>query len=209
MHKQRLFKPYLWAVSIAGAIVFLFSIYRLHLPQLWAPFFILGLITVLIASRIVVDFYRFKSSISVSDVFIFLALLLFGTYAAVVIGAIESYYSSKRITSKRLTMVFNAAAMALSTFITGFVLEAAFGPLKDIRSEGYSSVYVVATCAMGFIQYIVNSGAVAVASVLRNNLSLWATYKKHYVWTSITYFAGASAAGITVKLIDIIGMYAF
>ncbi|MBA2735048.1 MAG: EAL domain-containing protein [Acidobacteria bacterium] len=35
------------------------------------------------------------------------------------------------------------------------------------------------------------------------------TWRKSFLWTSLTYFAGASAAGIITKLIDAVGFYAF
>lgn len=65
------------------------------------------------------------------------------------------------------------------------------------------------TCTMAFVQYVTNSGIVAVAGALRANRPIWATYKENYVWTSITYFAGASAAAIIVELISVAGFYAF
>jgi signal transduction histidine kinase len=43
---------------------------------------------------------------------------------------------------------------------------------------------------------------------LKANEPLWVTWRSKYLWTSITYFGGASAAGITVKLTSTVGLYA-
>jgi signal transduction histidine kinase/CheY-like chemotaxis protein len=40
------------------------------------------------------------------------------------------------------------------------------------------------------------------------NRPFWDTWRTHYLWASITYFAGASAAFIIAKLIVILGFYA-
>jgi diguanylate cyclase (GGDEF)-like protein/PAS domain S-box-containing protein len=59
------------------------------------------------------------------------------------------------------------------------------------------------------VQYVTNSSLVAVGLALQTNQSLWQTWRKHYLWTSITYFAGASAAGFIAKLMGVIGFQAF
>jgi signal transduction histidine kinase len=49
---------------------------------------------------------------------------------------------------------------------------------------------------------------VAIAAALQNNLPIWHTWSKNYLWTSITYFVGASAAGIVAKLFGTVGVFA-
>ncbi len=61
---------------------------------------------------------------------------------------------------------------------------------------------------MALIQYATNSGIVAVCGALQAGRPIWQTWKKHYLWTSITYFAGASAAAVIAKLIQEFGFYA-
>ncbi|MCA1557903.1 MAG: response regulator, partial [Acidobacteria bacterium] len=54
-----------------------------------------------------------------------------------------------------------------------------------------------------------NSGLVAIAQALKTDEPVWHTWKNYYLWTSITYFAGASAAGISARFVDAFGVYAF
>src|SRR5258706_16118596 len=116
--RKKIYKPYVWMVVVAGTLVCINSLTFISFSELGLPFLILALVTIFLASRIVVKFYRFNSSISVSDVLIFLTIFLFGGETAILLGAAESFYSSLRITKKPLTMVFNAAAMACSTYAT-------------------------------------------------------------------------------------------
>jgi diguanylate cyclase (GGDEF)-like protein/PAS domain S-box-containing protein len=207
--RKNLTNFYMWAVVAAGAAVVVFSIGRLRPAQLGLPFVLLLLVTIALASRIVVQFFRFDSYISISEIFIFLALLLFDGEAAIVVAAMEGLFSSLRITKRPLTMAFNSASMAVSTFATAWTLRLLFGSITDLSRGTFSSRLITATCTMAFVQYIVNSGLVAVAGALKANKPVWATYKQHYVWTSLTYFAGASAAGLTVRLVGVVGLSAF
>jgi diguanylate cyclase (GGDEF)-like protein/PAS domain S-box-containing protein len=207
--RKGFYKPYVWTIVVLGALICINSFFFFPVNQFGLPFVLFSLATIIIASRIVVKFFRFNTHISISDVFIFLAFFLFGGEAAILIGATESFYSSLRITKKPLIMAFNAAAMACSTFVTAAILRMIFGTITDLARNEYSSRLIMATLVMAAVQYIFNSSIVAVAAASKNDQPVWATWKKHYLWTSITYFAGASAAGITARLIEIAGFYAF
>ena len=96
-----------------------------------------------------------------------LAMLLFDGEAAVLLAALEGLFSSLRITRKPLTMAFNSGSMALSTFLTVWTLRFFFGSILDLSSGHFSSRLITATCTMAFVQYIVNSGLVAIAGSLK------------------------------------------
>lgn len=196
-------------VAATGVTIALFSAYNIPASKLGLPFLLLAGATIGVGSRIVVKFFRFESCISISDIFIFLTLLLFGGEAAIVVAALEGFFSSLRITKKPLIRMFNLASMAWSTFVTVLVLRSLYGPMVKAYEEPFSSRVIVMTCTMAFVQYVTNSGIVAVAGALRANRRIWVTYKENYFWTSITYIAGASAAVIIVELISVVGFYAF
>lgn len=67
---------------------------------------------------------------------------------------------------------------------------------------------VLAICLAGMVQYVSNSGLVAIGSALKDGVPIWETWTKHYLWTSITYFTGASAAMIAAKLVFSFGLFA-
>jgi diguanylate cyclase (GGDEF)-like protein/PAS domain S-box-containing protein len=175
--------------------------------QFTAKFVALSLMTVLIGSRITIKIPGARGNISVSDTFIFLAILLFGVEAAVVLAAVEALCSSIRFTRKVNVFFFNAGVMAVATFITASTLEVFF-PATILR-QGYSPDLIIALCVMALVQYALNSGLIAVSVALGTNQSVWQSWRNNFLWTSLTYFVGASGAAIVARLSDHLGFYAF
>lgn len=206
--QQSYAKPYQWSIVALGAGVSLFSAFHLSVERLDFSFFILALFTIGIASRITIQIPRVSGHISVSDTFIFLTILLYGADAAVLLAATEGFCSSLRFSKKWITILFNTAVMASATFLSVWTLRFAFGPVVGLRA-GYSPPFIIGVCVMALIQYVANSGMVATAAALKAGAPFLHTWRKNFLWTSITYFAGASAAGIIAKLIETFGFYAF
>jgi signal transduction histidine kinase/ActR/RegA family two-component response regulator len=207
--RNRYFGPFLRVVTAAGCLAFLYSFSKINLDQFDSRFAILVAMAFLLTSRITVPIPRFSSQISVSDTFVFLVLLLYGAPAAIIVGALEAFLSSLRFSRKRSIVAFNWASAAVSIFITSSVLEAAFGDVVALRAKPLTARFVAAICTMALTHYIGNSGIVAIGAALKNNEPIWSTWRKHYLWTSITYFAGALAAGVIAALVYFIGAYAF
>ncbi len=67
---------------------------------------------------------------------------------------------------------------------------------------------VFALCVMALAQYFSNTGIVAAGLAFKTEQPLWQTWHKHYLWTSITYFAGAVAAGLILFFVNTWGFYA-
>jgi diguanylate cyclase (GGDEF)-like protein/PAS domain S-box-containing protein len=203
----RFAKLYQWIVIALGGLLSLVSIYHLCHTSIDPRFLLLLVITIGIGSRITIQIPRDKGKISVSDTFVFLAILLFGINAAVLLAASEAYFSSRRFCKKRITVFFNASVLACSTFFSVALLYVVFGADVDLRG-GYTPNYIIGICFLALVQYVTNSGMVALGYSLKVKERLWPTWRKHFLWTSISYFAGASAAGIIAKLIDTLGFYA-
>jgi signal transduction histidine kinase/CheY-like chemotaxis protein len=207
--RNRFFGPFLWVVTGAGCLTFLYSFSRLDLSYFDSRFAILVAMAFLLTSRITVPIPRFSSQISVSDTFVFLVLLLYGAPAAIIVGAVEAFLSSLRFSRKRSIVAFNWASAAVSICTTSSVLEAMYGNVVTLREHPFTARFVAAICTMALTHYVANSGIVAIGAALKNNEPIWQTWRKHYLWTSITYFAGALAAGVIAALVYFIGTYAF
>ncbi len=207
MEQQTLRNWYMRLVALVGTLVTGLCIYRLPFAQLDARFVFLAIVTVLVGSRITVQIPRAKGHISVSDTFIFLTMLMFGGEAAVLLAAAEALASTVRISKQPIVGLFNTGVMACSTALTAAILHIAFGPLTSLPL-GYSRNLVIALCVMALVQYVVNSGLVALSVAMNLNQPVWATWRTNFLWTSITYFAGASAAGIVASIIGQVGFYA-
>src|SRR5262245_37626088 len=103
INRQQYARPYMTAVVLAGALAMLYSCYELPVQSLGLPYLLLVCVTLIIGSRITVRFFRFDSCISVSDIFVFLSLMLFDGEAAILLAGLEGFISSLRITQKKLT----------------------------------------------------------------------------------------------------------
>jgi signal transduction histidine kinase/CheY-like chemotaxis protein len=205
--KQRT-QLYMWVTVLIGTVAFVVSASRVNIQIFDIRFLALVVLTLFLSSRIIIPIPRFCSQISVSDTFIFLALLLYGGEAAVLLAATEALLSSLRFSRKPVTVLFNWGCAAISTFVTALVLRAFFTDLIPLHGE-LSPRFVVAISVMALSQYVANSGIVAICGALKAAQPIWLIWKKYYLWTSITYFAGASAAALIAQLINQIGFYAF
>jgi len=208
MNTSRLNQIFIWIVISVGAAVVVFSCAHLSWDQVDIRFLLLALATILIGPRLSIPIPSVKACISVSDTFIFLSLLLFGGEAAIVLATTEALCSSVRISNRMRTHLFNAAVMGCATFLTVWTLRLFFGETLTWR-DVYSSNYMVALCAMAVVQYAGNSIPVASSSALKAGQPLWLTWRRNFMWTSITYFAGAIAAGIIARFIGNVGFFAF
>jgi len=136
-------------------------------------------------------------------------LLLYGGAAAVIVGSLEAFLSSLHFSRRRMIVAFNWASAALSILITSSVLQLIFGSVVALRTKFLTATFLGAICTMALTHYISNSGLVAIAAALKTNQPIWQTWRKHYLWTSLTYFAGACAAGVIAGLVHFMGVYAF
>ncbi|HYY99630.1 MAG TPA: EAL domain-containing protein [Pyrinomonadaceae bacterium] len=207
--RHPLTENYLRLQIAGGAAALLFSVYRLEAARLDFRFLLLVIITLTIGSRITVHIPRLKSHISVSDTFLLLAILLCGGEAAVLLAALDGFCSTLRIGKTKKTYLLNVSVMAASTFVTVWVMRLCFGPVESRLHEADARTLVLSLCLMGATQYVVNSGLVAAGLALKTGQPVWQTWRKYYLWTSITYFVGAAAAGLIIKLIAVAGFVAF
>ena len=67
---------------------------------------------------------------------------------------------------------------------------------------------MIAVTVMGLVQYLSNTSMVGVGLALKTSARFWPTWKKHCLWTSITYFGGAAAAGVISRSFNTVGLYA-
>ncbi len=208
IHKKRLASTYLWVTICAGGSIYFAAAYRLDIKLVDIKLAVIAILTIFLSSRISIRIPRFDSQISVSDTFIFLSLLLYGYEVAILIAATEALLSSFRFCHKRSTIFFNWGCAAWSACVTSYSLHFAFGDVVSLGAGPLSARFLTAMAMMALIQYVSNSGIVAICGALQAGRPIWQTWKKHYLWTSITYFAGASAAAVIAKLIQEFGFYA-
>ena len=198
---------YMWSLVTAGAAIALVSIYHLPFANLDGRFVFLCLMVVA-SSLIAIRIPRVSGRITVADTFVFLGMLMYGGSAAILLSALEGMAVTLIISKKPRVFLLNSAILATSTFFTAAVLNIVFGPPAQIVSNDFTETFFYAICVMGFAQYIANTTLIAIEKAAKLKEPIWNTWKTYYLWTSVTYFAGASAAGIIAIMIERHGFYA-
>jgi len=207
VNKERYVKPFIAVVVALGAGIIAFSAHRLEAPRLDIRFLLLFLLMVFLGARLVIRIPSIKSEITVNDSFVFLTMLFCGGEAAILVAAAAGFCSSLRVTKKVRLHFFNAAMMACSTFLTVIALRTLFGPIENLATLKLSASFVGALGLMAMVQYLANSGLATLYTGCKMNQPFWSTWRTCYLWTSVTYLAGASAAFMIAKLITLVGFY--
>ncbi|MBK8147724.1 MAG: EAL domain-containing protein [Acidobacteria bacterium] len=208
METQKLTNRYMNAVIAAGFVCLASAVYWLPTAQIDLKFLFLAICTIGFGSRISVQIPKFKSHISVSDTFIFVALVLYGGEAATLLAASEAFCSSWRFCNKKITVFFNAATMALSTTLVWTVLKA-LGMDTDSELHGHAlNDFIVTFSAIATVQFLANTALSSIYGALKSRKGWWDTWKTQYAWTFITYFVGSLTAGVLVFTVDYVGFSA-
>ena len=207
MNTQVKTKSYILSILAIGTLCLVAALTRLPLHKIDYKLLILLAMTLGLGSRITLKIPRFKSHIAVSDTFIFFALLLYGGEFAIVLAAVEAFFSSWRFCNKKITVFFNAATMAFSTSVVYLVLIVS-GLYQEIQMGGSSinfNNFVLALMLMALTQFICNTTAASVYDSLKNEKPLLEIWKTKYAWTFITYLCGSISAGVLLQLTLTIG----
>ncbi|MGI8640595.1 MAG: putative bifunctional diguanylate cyclase/phosphodiesterase [Pyrinomonadaceae bacterium] len=207
MNTQSRTKNYMLVILTIGFVCLVTALFNLSFEKLDFKFLILFGFTIGLGSRITLQIPKIKTHIAVSDTFIFLALLIYGGETAIVLAAVEAFFSSWRFCNKKITVFFNVAAMALSTTIVVSVLKV-LGLYTESQLHGqgeYLDNFIVALSVMALTQFIANTTFASIYGALKSEKPLWETWKTKYVWTFITYFVGAVSAGILLQLTYLVG----
>src|SRR5882724_8449837 len=203
MARQKQINAYLRTVILVGGGVTLAAAVRMPWASLGWRFLLLAFITVGISSRFSVRIPRANTNVTVSDTFIFLVMLLYGGPAAILVAATEGFTSGLRISKTPTIVLFNSAVMACATSVTVVALS-----LLGVDPNASLAATVIAVSVMALVQYLSNTTLVGVGLALKVSARFWPTWKKHCLWTSITYFAGAAAAGVISRSFNTVGLYA-
>ncbi len=138
-------------------------------------------------------------SVTVSDVFIFAAILLYGPEIAVVVGLCEGVTTNFRAKVKHAyKQLFNTSQLALVAFAVGsgfYFFEGKTAPL-DPNHILDVPLLMVKVGAAGLAYFVLNTPMVAVAISSVTRQPLLDVWKHNFVWASLTHVAGACLGGL-------------
>jgi diguanylate cyclase (GGDEF)-like protein/PAS domain S-box-containing protein len=208
MNTQKAMGRYIMAVIALGAICLAVAVLRLPFARFDIYLLLLSAFTIGFGSRLTIQIPRIKSHFAVSDTFIFLTLLMYGGEFAVILAAVEAIFSSWRFCNKKITVVFNAATMAISTSLVVFALnvcglntEAILHGTPDNRAN-----FVIALSVIALTQFVTNTSLAATYASLKGSLHFLETWKNKYLWVFFSYFTGAVGAALLIQMADTVGV---
>ena len=135
-------------------------------------------------------------SFSISDTFNIAAAVLFGPSAGAITAALDGLVLSSQFGRTYKTayrILFNVATSALSIWLAAQLFFALAGSRIALTSS-WTAVRLMALLALfGAVNYLVNTGLVALAIGLERQLPVYRIWRDHFLGLWVTYFGGVLA----------------
>jgi len=206
-NESTLSRLYIKVISAIGLCLLAYALGCVIFGQFSLEWLLLSLVTVLIVARTDIQIPKIANTVTLDDTFIYISVLLYGIAPSVALAGINAAVCSLHYANKRRVLPFNAAVMSLSVFVSATVTTRLFDPSPAVGASMGRLLLMAQTMAL--IHYVLNSGLVSIVSALRSRQNLLKSWRETFLWTSVSYFAGAIAACLVVKLISVISFYAF
>ena len=200
-------RGYLRTVSILGALVVAESLFRLLGSHLQPQWFLLALLT-LISGSASVKLPWAQVSISISEAFVFTAVLLYGPAAGTLTVVLDclviSFWIARRRHPDVERAVFNTAAPALSLWCSAhlFFYTAQIKPLVEQPASLDPSATlgaILPSLVLFAITYFgLNSWLITFVIAIEKRENPWRIWRSGFIWLSLNYFCGASVAVLLV-----------
>src|SRR5438067_1994194 len=193
-------KIYLWSVIVAGSWVIAGSIYQLHIEPIGNQWFILATLT-LVSGSATVRLPSSYASISISETFVFTAVLLYGPAAGTVIVALDglviSFWLSKRHREMHRAL-FNMSAPAVSAWCSAHLFFAVSGIAPLVKQPSTINTILPPLILFAVVYFALNSWLITFVISLERHLDPLKVWKDDFGWLSLNYFGGASVAILLV-----------
>src|SRR5687767_4229900 len=189
---------YFGAVISAGFGITLLSAARLYLNPVSWQWLILAALTLLTGS-FTVRMTKLAIRVSVSDAFVFAAVMLFGTSAATIIVAVDSLVATVLMRRREHRSLFrsfyNLSVASISLWAASTIFYWLIGampkPGELILTQLIGPLFILAG-----VYFLINSWLVAVVLSFEQNMPIASLWWKHFPWFSLNYFGGVSAAAL-------------
>ena len=205
-------KTYWIVVVIAGTIVFAWAAqHSLSLAGLqWAGF--AGLLAlVILAGANPLRIPNTKSSFTAGDVFIFAGVLFLGIPAAILIGVVDSFVSSRRTSKRMASWIAAPAMMAVTVFITGNAFYIALARYAHVTQQPLGATHMRldhllgALVLLAILQYFINGFTISTIYALRTRRSILRFWRDGYLWTWWSFLGSAIATAIIYSAVSRLG----
>ena len=197
-------RVYIGAVIAAGLLAVTTSLYSLVTDPVSFHWSLLAGLT-LLSGSFTVRIPTIPARLSVSETFVFAAVLLFGPAAATMIVVLDSLVISLWLRSRSQSpsrVLFNMAAPSVAIWIAShvFYLLAAIQPLS--HSTQPILPLLGPLVALALVYFLLNSAFVALAVAAEKHVSAYHVWRDNFLWLSLNYFSGASVAALLLPYLQ-------
>jgi diguanylate cyclase (GGDEF)-like protein/putative nucleotidyltransferase with HDIG domain len=199
-------------VSLNGAIVFVYSLYRLFHEPVRLDWMVALAVAMLLCWRAEIWIPGIRSKITLTDIFICTAIFMLGPWAATTLASVDGMARSLRGSRKRLvsTALVNMGAMNIAVLTASVTASKLFGPLDRLLHDGNRlDEFAIAIGVITLLNYLINTSIAAAVIALSKNRGLFSTWSENFLWTAPAFFVGSLCAAIVSKAATIFGFYSF
>ena len=192
-------RSYFVLISALGAAVLALSVCRMAAAWSGYHWLILAYLTVL-TGAFTIKIPGVNSKLSVSDTFVFINMILFGTTAGVLTAALDGLIGSIRCgtpSQRKWTVPFNTAVLAISAFAAGEAFFRLFkgAPLSQ-NPAGSILALALPVAVSASVYFLCNSITMAVMVALANGGSMLRIWRAGYVKTLVLFEVSATVGAL-------------
>src|SRR5437764_3927702 len=205
---QRFPHQFVHTLVVTGALVLLFTLFRLPVAQLSFPLLLLALLAVRVSSSFDApatarDGWHFPFAES----FAFLSMMLFDGEAAVLLAASVALCASLPQSKKLYGAIFRASVAASTTFFVVWTLRLTSGVLTDIGSfTNLSPATLNAICIAVLVQSLLNASFMALGGSYRIDHAVLRDATRPLFWHSVGNAAALQPAVLLAACVQFFGL---
>lgn len=213
--KKNLINVINWGIIAAAAGCLAYSL--IYLPFAKLDLFLLGLtlLALFLGAYSHIQLPRIKIHFSFVEIAIFYTLLVYGTEIAVLVGLVESAFTSimlrrKGVNFKTKTIFQNFATTILTTFVTGLVTAFLFPISTNTKIYADYTVLAEIIFLVCIVHFILNSILISFITSSKNDKAVWQVFNENCFPTLIIYpISGLITALMIIALENINGILLF
>ena len=197
-------RVYVWCVISLAALAVADAVRLVAYDFPGPKWLILAALTVL-SGAATVRLPNVRAEISISETFVFSAVLIFGPGAGVLTVLLDAAIINLKMASKRKALrldraLFNLAAPSLAVWLGGGVMALAGVPPVHGWTGKPIGLQQLMAPLVGFaiVYFGINSGLVATAIGIAQRSSPYRIWHDHFAWLSLNYLSGASISSLLV-----------
>jgi putative nucleotidyltransferase with HDIG domain len=197
---SRLGRAFVSIVIVVGFSVIAESLLQLYRAPIGAQWLLLALLT-LISGSACVELPHSNVTISISEAFVFAAVLLYGPSAGTLTVALDGLVISFWIAKRRPELeraLFNVAAPSLSAWFSAQLFFAVSGIAPLSESAASLNQILPSLVLFALVYFALNSWLIAFRIALDRRTNPFEVWRSNFMWLSLNYFCGASVAILLV-----------